>query len=159
MFMANLPLKHEKHPKYLGFTLDPEFTSNSHAEALELKRVNFHTELLSRVTKINDAPRRLQHLALEILNCISEVDPLACGCQMKKGIREALASSTSLTYLELYSSRKDIDKGTARSPVYTWCRADSPRGPLTLNCNRCTQTAVFGFLSRRLRSLSFQGGH
>ncbi|GFV12775.1 hypothetical protein TNCV_1367451 [Trichonephila clavipes] len=64
--------------------------------------------------------------------------------------------SNCLTYRELFSARKHIDKkDLARTPVHTWYRADSPRGSLAMNCDRCTQTAVARFLRGHLRSLAF----
>ncbi|GFU75077.1 putative RNA-directed DNA polymerase from transposon BS [Trichonephila clavipes] len=84
-----------------------------------------------------------------------EVDALA-----KEGAKEVLATSNCLTYLELYSARKHIDKKTwIVPPVHTWYRADSPGGSLAMHCDRCTQTALSRFLSGHLRSLVFQWGH
>ncbi|GFW70800.1 RNase H domain-containing protein [Trichonephila clavipes] len=86
--------------------------------------------------------------------CNEEADALA-----KAVAREALAAANSLTYLELYSARKHIDKKTwLVPPVHTWYRADSPGGSLAMNCNRCTQTADSRFLRGHLKSLAFQGG-
>ncbi|GFS87435.1 RNase H domain-containing protein [Trichonephila clavipes] len=78
----------------------------------------------------------------------------------KEGAREALTTSKSLTYFELFSARKGIDKRTwLVHLVRTWYRADSPGGSLTLNYDRCNPTAVSRFLSEHLKSLAFQGGH
>ncbi|GFW24013.1 hypothetical protein TNCV_4950571 [Trichonephila clavipes] len=76
-----------------------------------------------------------------------EVDALA-----KEGAREVVATPNCLTYLELYSARKHIDKNTWLAPRFELI-------PLAMNCDRCTQTAVSRFLSGHLKSFAFQGGH
>ncbi|PRD20834.1 UNVERIFIED_CONTAM: hypothetical protein NCL1_53505 [Trichonephila clavipes] len=61
---------------------------------------------------------------------------------VKEGARESLATYNCLTYLELYSARKHIDKKTwLVPPVHTWYRANSPRGSFALNCDRPTPFA------------------
>ncbi|GFX86116.1 RNase H domain-containing protein [Trichonephila clavipes] len=136
--MADLPLKYEKNPKYLGFTLDLEFTSNRLVEALELKNPK-------SIWTLFDSRNAIQHLsnwsrvgdktATFILNKLKQVSS-SCDVHFqwihsqvdvwgneetdalaKEDAIEALATSNNLTYLELYSAGKHIDKKTWLVPL------------------------------------------
>ncbi|GFX44951.1 RNase H domain-containing protein [Trichonephila clavipes] len=143
--MAALPVKYENHPKYLGFTLDPEFTSNRHVE-----------EPMS-IWILSDSRSAIQHLS----NWSSVGDKTVTSILYKlKQVSSSYDVHFQWITSHLYSARKHIDKKTWLIPsVLTWYRADSPGGSLAMNCDRCPQTVVSRFLSGHLRSLVFQGGH
>ncbi|GFS78845.1 uncharacterized protein NPIL_325581 [Nephila pilipes] len=65
--LNNQDLTYEKHPKYLGFILDPEFTSNKHIDYLVLKsrkRLNVFKYIASKNWGADASTLRFTYLTL-----------------------------------------------------------------------------------------------
>ncbi|GBM77804.1 hypothetical protein AVEN_142163-1 [Araneus ventricosus] len=74
----------------------------------------------------------------------------------KAGAADASVPSVPLTYLELFSRAKILNKTCwLIPPVHHWYQGSRPGGCLSINCIICDQTTLTRFLSGNIRSLTF----
>ncbi|GFT69651.1 reverse transcriptase domain-containing protein, partial [Nephila pilipes] len=101
----NQDLTYEKHPNYLGFILDPEFTSNKHIDYLVLKsrkRLNILKYIVGKNWGADAATLRLTYLTLirPILEYGFPIYCCACNSVLKKLEQIQLSAARIITDLK-----------------------------------------------------------